>query len=189
MARLVLFGPPGAGKGTQATALSKILNLIHISTGDLFRAAVAQKTALGIQAQQYLDKGELVPDEVVIGMVRERLGRGDTHSGWILDGFPRTIPQAKALESLLIEIDQRLDQVINLKVSDDVLVARLLSRGRQDDTEAVIRRRLQVYAEQTQPLIQFYQERQQLINIDGNQSMAQVTQAIEQAVTLLDHSL
>ncbi len=187
MARLILFGPPGAGKGTQASALSEILNLPHISTGDLFRHAVAAKTALGLKAQSYLDQGELVPDDVVVGMVRERLVQPDTTHGWILDGFPRTVPQAHALEALLTEIDQGIDQVINLKVSDEDLVARMLARGRQDDTEAVIRRRLQVYNTQTAPLIEFYQARHKLVDIDGNQSMAQVTQAIQQAVSLAEH--
>jgi adenylate kinase len=181
MARFILFGPPGAGKGTQAAVLSTLLSSPHISTGDLFRAAVVEKTPLGLKAQTFLDRGELVPDEVVIGMIQERLGQEDAKNGWLLDGFPRTVPQAHALDALLGSLNQAMDRVINLKVSDEFLLQRLLSRGRNDDTEAVIRRRLQVYREQTAPLIEFYCDRGQLTDIDGSATVEVVTASIQEA--------
>lgn len=181
MAQFILFGPPGAGKGTQASVLSTLLSLPHISTGDLFRAAVTEQTPLGLKAQTFLDQGELVPDEVVIGMIRERLGEKDAQSGWLLDGFPRTVPQAHALDTLLTSLSQSIDRVINLKVSDEFLLARLLGRGRKDDTEEVIRRRLQIYREQTAPLIQFYRDRNQLTDIDGSVPVEVVTASIQEA--------
>jgi adenylate kinase len=181
MARFILFGPPGAGKGTQASVLSSLLSLPHISTGDLFRAAVTEQTPLGLQAQTFLDRGELVPDEVVIGMIQERLGEKDSQPGWLLDGFPRTVPQAHALDILLTSLSQSINRVINLKVSDEFLLARLLGRGRKDDTEEVIRRRLQVYREQTAPLIQFYRDRNQLTDIDGSAPVEVVTASIQEA--------
>lgn len=182
MTRLVLFGPPGAGKGTQAAALSARLGVPHISTGDIFRAAVASESALGLEAKSYLDRGELVPDEVVIGMIRDRLTQADTHSGWLLDGFPRTVPQAKELDDLLLGIGQSLDCVLNLQVANTILVERLLSRGRQDDSEDVIRRRLEVYLEQTAPLIDFYRSRHRLADIDGSLTVAEVTARIQQTL-------
>jgi adenylate kinase len=183
MARFILFGPPGAGKGTQASVLSTLLSLPHISTGDLFRAAVTEKTPLGLKAQTFLDRGELVPDEVVIGMIQERLGQDDSKAGWLLDGFPRTVPQANALDALLTALTQSIDHVINLKVSDEFLLERLLSRGRKDDTEEVIRRRLQIYRDQTAPLIRFYRDRNQLTDIDGGSPVEVVTVSIQEAVT------
>jgi adenylate kinase len=180
--RLVLFGPPGAGKGTQAGALSARLGVPHISTGDIFRSAVASESALGLEAKSYLDRGELVPDEVVIGMIRDRLTQADTGSGWLLDGFPRTVPQARELDDLLLGIGQSLDCVLNLQVANTILVERLLSRGRQDDSESVIRRRLEVYLEQTAPLIDFYRSRQRLADIDGSLTVAEVTARIQQTL-------
>jgi adenylate kinase len=186
MARFILFGPPGAGKGTQAALLSTLLTTPHISTGDLFRAAVAEKTPLGVKAQLYLDRGELVPDEVVIGMIQDRLGCEDARQGWLLDGFPRTLPQAHALDVLLEAIHQAIDCVVNLKVSDEFLVERLLGRGlkegRKDDTEKVICRRLQIYRDQTAPLIQFYRDRKQLVDIEGGTAVEVVTASIQKAV-------
>jgi adenylate kinase len=184
VARLILFGPPGAGKGTQAVELSKRFMVPHVSTGDLFRAAVAEQTALGIQAQGYLNRGELVPDNLVIDMIRERLVQPDTQAGWLLDGFPRTVPQAHALDELLASINQGLDRVINLAVPDGMLLERLLGRGRKDDSEAVIRRRLQVYHDQTSPLIRFYGDRHQLTDIDGSATVEDVTEAIQTALAV-----
>jgi adenylate kinase len=183
VARLILFGPPGAGKGTQAVELSTRFAVPHISTGDLFRAAVSEQTALGVKAKGFLDRGELVPDDLVIEMIRERLVQTDTQAGWLLDGFPRTVPQAHALDELLATIHQRLDRVVNLQVPDTFLVERLLGRGRKDDSEDVIRRRLQVYHEQTAPLIQFYGDRHQLTDIDGSAPVEDVTAAIQTALT------
>ena len=182
MARLILFGPPGAGKGTQAVELSQRFPVSHVSTGDLFRAAVAEQTTLGVKAQGYLDRGELVPDDLVIDMIRERLVQPDTQSGWLLDGFPRTVPQAHALDELLSGIHQELDRVVNLQVPDAFLLERLLGRGRKDDSEEIIRRRLQVYHEQTSPLIRFYGDRHQLTDIDGSAPVEDVTTAIQTAL-------
>ena len=183
MARLILFGPPGAGKGTQAVELSDRFAVPHISTGDLFRAAVSEQTTLGVKAQGYLDRGELVPDDLVIDMIRERLVQPDAKAGWLLDGFPRTVPQAHALDELLSSIHQGLDRVVNLEVPDAFLLERLLGRGRKDDNEAVIRRRLQVYHDQTAPLIRFYGDRSQLTDIDGSAPVEDVTAAIQTALT------
>jgi adenylate kinase len=180
--RLILFGPPGAGKGTQAVELSTRFSVPHISTGDLFRAAVSEQTPLGVKAQGYLDRGELVPDDLVIDMIRERLVQPDTQAGWLLDGFPRTVPQAHALDDLLSSIHQGLDRVVNLQVPDTFLVERLLGRGRKDDSEDVIRRRLQVYHDQTAPLTRFYGDRNQLTDIDGSVPVETVTAAIQAAL-------
>jgi adenylate kinase len=176
--RLIFLGPPGAGKGTQAKTLAGLWEIPHISTGDILRDAVANKTPLGIKAQGYMDAGELVPDQLVIDLVRERLNQADAKDGWILDGFPRTVSQATFLEELLNEINQRYDRVVNFEVPDEVLVTRMLSRGRKDDSEDVIRNRLEVYRRQTSPLIDFYQSREQLISIDGDLSIEHVTEKL-----------
>lgn len=165
MTRLVLVGPPGAGKGTQAVALATKLSVPHISTGDLFRAHVAQQTPLGQEAKRYLDAGELVPDTVTNEMVRERLADPDAKAGFLLDGFPRNTKQAEVLQQMLAEQDGALDAVIQLAVPEDVLVERLLARGRSDDSEEVIRRRQQVYLSETAPLLDFY--RDILVTVDG----------------------
>lgn len=172
--RLVLLGPPGAGKGTQAQLLSDALNIPHISTGDLFRANISQGTELGKQAQEYMDAGKLVPTEVTANMVRARLEEADAANGFLLDGFPRTIEQADLLEEMLKEKDLKLDAVINYQVSEDVVVERMLSRGRNDDNESTIRTRLQVYREETAPLIDYYQGR--ILNIDAEGSVEDISE-------------
>ncbi|MBD1916064.1 MULTISPECIES: adenylate kinase [Cyanophyceae] len=171
MTRLIFLGPPGAGKGTQALLLAKDCEVPHISTGDILRSAVAVGSELGQKAEQYMSAGELVPDELILNLIQERLGQDDTQAGWLLDGFPRNVPQAEFLQKLLEQIEQPVDFVVNLDVEDDVIVARLLQRGRDDDEESVILNRLQVYREQTEPLIDFYRSRQQLVSVDGNQTM------------------
>lgn len=182
MARLIFLGPPGAGKGTQAQWLSEKFDIPHISTGDILRSAVADSTELGLKAQSYMDKGELVPDELMVGLIRERLAQLPDSSGWILDGFPRTVVQASFLDQLLHEIGQLYNCVISLDVPDDVLVTRLLARGRSDDTEATIRHRLEVYRQQTVPLIDFYKERKSLVEVDGNQPVNQVSATLQETV-------
>ena len=184
MTRLIFLGPPGAGKGTQAQILAKLSNIPHISTGDILRNAVNQSTHLGIKAQSYMDRGELVPDDLIIEMIRDRLTESDAQTGWILDGFPRNASQASFLDHLLQDINQSYDSAINLEVPDEILVQRLLARGRKDDNEAVIRRRLMVYREQTEPLIAFYRNRQQLVSIDGNKPLEEVTNSLKQLVHL-----
>jgi adenylate kinase len=180
--RLIFLGAPGAGKGTQAQVLASSCNIPHISTGDILRAAVSQKTALGLSAQSYMDRGDLVPDQLVIELIHERLNQPDAQTGWILDGFPRNVSQAKFLDELLVEIDQPYQYAINLEVPDEVLVGRMLERGRKDDTEEVIRNRLRVYHQQTLPLINFYQGLQKLVSINGNVPMEDVTQALKQLI-------
>ncbi|WP_416985234.1 adenylate kinase [Streptomyces sp. T028] len=153
--RLVLIGPPGAGKGTQAAILSDCLDIPHISTGDLFRDHVTRRTPLGRDAQRYLDTGELVPDQVTGDMVRERLAQSDAR-GFLLDGFPRTVAQARGLSAMLDATGSALDAVLEFTAPEDVVVTRLLNRGRPDDTEDVIRHRLRVYRRQTAPLLAHY---------------------------------
>lgn len=182
MKRFIFLGPPGAGKGTQAVVVAQARAITHVSTGDLLRSAVANQTDLGQKAKAYMDRGDLVPDSLVLGMVEERLAQADAQSGWILDGFPRNVAQAKALDELLTAIHQPLEGAVNFEVPDEILTTRLLSRGRQDDTEPVVRHRLQVYHDQTAPLIAFYQERGLLISIAGNAAVDEVTTRIEAAI-------
>lgn len=180
MTRVVLVGPPGAGKGTQAAALSERLGVPHISTGDLFRTHVGEQTPLGREAKRYLDSGELVPDSVTNEMVRERLAEPDAKSGFLLDGFPRNTKQADVLAQMLGESDTALDAVIELQVPEDVLVDRLLARGRTDDTEDVIRRRQQVYRSETAPLLQYYSDI--LVTVDGVGDVDQVSARVLEAL-------
>nr|WP_290227105.1 adenylate kinase [Trichocoleus desertorum] len=182
MTRLIFLGPPGAGKGTQAQVLANLLQIPHISTGDILRDNVTRQTDLGQKAQSYMDQGELVPDQLILDMIQARLSQQDASSGWILDGFPRNVAQAVFLDELLTKIGLSYDRVISLEVPDEVLVERLLKRLRKDDTETVIRHRLAVYHEQTAPLISFYRDRQQLVSVDGNQSMEAVTNALQASV-------
>jgi adenylate kinase len=186
MTRLIFLGAPGAGKGTQAQILAESCEIPHISTGDILRAEVAAQSPLGIQAKAYMDKGELVPDSLILDMIRGRLSQPDASKGWILDGFPRNVSQAEFLDNLLAEINQGYDLAINLDVPQEVLVARLLNRAtiqnRPDDTEDVIRHRLVVYSEKTQPLIDYYQQKGVLRSIDGNRELAEVTHHLEALV-------
>jgi adenylate kinase len=180
MTRLVLVGPPGAGKGTQAGALSERLGIPHISTGDLFRAHVGEQTPLGQEAKRYLDSGELVPDSVTNEMVRERLAEPDAKAGFLLDGFPRNTKQAEVLGQMLAESDTALDAVIQLEVPEDIVVERLLSRGRSDDTEEVIRRRQQIYRSETAPLLEYYSDI--LRAVDGNGGIDEVSARVLDAL-------
>lgn len=154
--RLVLLGPPGAGKGTQAVILSEKLGVPHISTGDLFRANIGEGTPLGVEAKQYIDAGKLVPTDVTARMVKSRLEEADAAGGFLLDGFPRTVEQAEILKDLLAETGHELDGVLNFQIAEDVVVERMLARGRADDNEETIRTRLGVYRDETSPLIEHY---------------------------------
>jgi len=185
MIRVVFLGPPGAGKGTQAVRIAEKYNVPHISTGDILRAAVKEGTELGKIAKEYMDKGELVPDEIIIGIIKERLSQEDVKkNGFILDGFPRTLPQAEALDKMLEELGMPLDKVIYLNVDDEEIVKRLLARGRADDTEEVIRNRLKVYREQTAPLIDYYASKGLLVEINGVGDIDEITRKIEESLGL-----
>jgi adenylate kinase len=211
--RLVFLGPPGAGKGTQARALAREWNVPQIATGDMLREAVANGTRLGREAKTYMDRGVLVPDDVIVGLIAERLAQPDAKRGFILDGFPRTIPQADALERLLGELGVSLDRVVYFDVADAELVRRLTGRRscpkcqstfhvvsnpptrenvcdrcgsalvqREDDREATVRKRLQVYAEQTAPLLDRYRKRGGLTTVAGEGKIDAINATIRKAV-------
>lgn len=169
--RLLIMGPPGAGKGTQAVGLAARLGGAHISTGDIFRANVAEQTDLGRTAQRYMDAGEYVPDEVTNAMVRDRLAQADARDAFVLDGYPRTVDQVATLDAILAEFGSELDAVVSLVVDPEELIGRLLKRaetsGRADDTEAVIRHRQEVYTAETAPLLAVYGDRGLLREVDG----------------------
>ena len=176
---VVLMGAPGAGKGTQAKRLESLLGLPQVATGDLFRANLKNQTELGRLARTYMDKGELVPDEVTVAMVRDRLLQPDCESGAILDGFPRTLAQAEALDELLMEFGAKIGVVPFIHVNQDVLVDRLAKRaeieGRADDNVETIRTRMQVYESETAPLLNYYDNRGLLVKVDGEQSIDEVS--------------
>jgi adenylate kinase len=174
--RLVLVGPPGAGKGTQAAVLSGKLGVPHISTGDLFRAHISQETDLGKEVRRYLDAGDLVPDTVTNEMVRQRLRDDDARDGFLLDGFPRNVTQADVLDKILSDEGNSLDAVIEFRVAEEVLVRRLLARGRNDDTEDVIRYRQQVYRQETAPLLDYYKD--VLLTVDAVGDVDEVTDRV-----------
>jgi adenylate kinase len=186
--RIVLMGPPGAGKGTQAVVVAEKLGVPHISTGDIFRANVAGGTPLGQEAQRYMDAGEYVPDSVTNAMVRDRLAQPDAEKGFLLDGYPRTLAQVDELAAMLAERGEAVDRVVELTVDTDEVVARLVKRaaeqGRADDTEDVIRRRQEVYAEQTAPLTAVYAEHGVLVQVDGMGSVDEVTARVLAALAV-----
>jgi adenylate kinase len=190
--RLILFGPPGAGKGTQAVAISEAFSLPHIATGDILRDNVRNETDLGRQAKLYMDQGALVPDDVVIAMVDERLTRDDVSDGFLLDGFPRTVAQAKALDEVLTGHGTAVDAVLRLLVDDEELVSRLLQRaqeqGRSDDTREVVQTRLQVYREETEPLVDRYRQQGVLHEIDGQGSIDEVRERVLDTVRGLERA-
>ena len=184
--RLLIVGPPGAGKGTQAVRVAEELSIPAISTGDIFRANVSGQTELGVLAKSYMDKGEYVPDSVTNDMVRSRLAEADARDGFLLDGYPRTLDQVEALDGMLAELGTELDMVLLLVVEQEEVVGRLVARGaeqgRSDDTEETIRRRLEVYAEQTAPLIDVYEQRGLVRRVDGMASIDEVTAALREAL-------
>lgn len=180
--RLIFLGAPGAGKGTQATILAEACGIPHISTGDILRQAIANHTPLGQKAQDYVNQGELVPDSLILDLIRERLQHTDTSNGWILDGFPRNVNQAEFLSALLIELNQDCDFAINLEVSDDSLIERLLARGRKDDNRETIHRRLEVYRHQTAPVIDYYNKQHRLKTVDGDRPMNAITEDLKACI-------
>ena len=185
--RIVLLGPPGAGKGTQASAIVETKGIPHVSTGDMLRASVRAGTPIGKQAKAIMDAGELVSDEVVIGIAEERLGQPDAKKGFLLDGFPRTLAQAEALERLLSKLGTPLDCCLALTVDNEAVVQRLLKRaqieGRADDNEATIRERMRVYDEQTAPLLGFYRSRGRLVEVSGVGTVEAVGKRIQEALS------
>ena len=184
--RLLIVGPPGAGKGTQAVRVAEELSIPAISTGDIFRANVSGQTELGVLEKSYMDKGEYVPDSITNDMVRSRLAEADARDGFLLDGYPRTLDQVEALDGMLAELGTELDMVLLLVVEQEEVVGRLVARGaeqgRSDDTEETIRRRLEVYAEQTAPLIDVYEQRGLVRRVDGMASIDEVTAALHEAL-------
>lgn len=180
--RLVLLGPPGSGKGTQAEILAEKLGVPAISTGDMLREAVAEGSDLGRQVESIMSSGALVDDATMAEVVRERLGRRDAADGFILDGYPRTLPQAETLESILDGSAAELDAVVLVDVPEEELVSRALARGRSDDSSAVIRERLRVYREKTRPLVEHYEERSLLREVDGYASIEEVNRRILEVV-------
>ena len=183
------MGPPGAGKGTQATFVAEHFGIPAISTGDIFRANVAEGSPLGVEAKRYMDAGEYVPDEITNKMVRNRIDEPDADPGFLLDGYPRTLAQVEELDGMVEFTGHRLDAVVVLTVDDEEIVQRLLQRaeveGRADDTEAVIRRRQEVYREQTEPLIAYYDDRELLRRFDGGRGPAEVHDRIRATLATL----
>ncbi len=187
MTRMLIIGPPGSGKGTQAERISERLGVVAISTGDIFRANVKGETPLGIEAKKYIDNGDFVPDSVTNKMVRDRLQEGDVEDGFLLDGYPRTTAQVDELDDILASTDSKLDVVVQLTADDEELVARLLGRaietGRSDDNEAVIRHRLDLYHEQTEAVVARYAERGILSRVDGIGAIDEVTDRVMNAIS------
>ena len=188
--RLIILGPPGAGKGTQAKKIAEHYGIPAISTGDIFRSNVADETSLGLKVKEILDTGGLVPDGLTNDLVRARLSEPDAQEGFLLDGYPRTVDQVRELDSILEEQGHPLEEVLELTVDTDEVVARLLKRaetdGRSDDTEEVIRKRQQVYAEQTAPLVDIYRERGLLVQVDGLGDIDEVSERIYAALDIAD---
>lgn len=188
MVRMLLVGPPGAGKGTQAVLLSKAFSIPAISTGDIFRANVRDETPLGVEAKGFMDRGEYVPDTLTNALVADRLSQDDCTSGFLLDGYPRTLDQVRALDEVLAAQGNQLDVVVELTVDPDIVIDRIRVRaseqGRTDDTEDVMRNRLELYARETAPLIQVYGRREILVSVDGIGSIDGVTGRIVDALGL-----
>ena len=187
--KLIFLGPPGAGKGTQAARIEVAYEIPQLSTGDMLRAAVAAGTETGRQAKDIMARGDLVPDDVVVGIISERIQAADCANGFILDGFPRNVSQARALDGVLVEKGVTLDAVIELAVDPEILIARILKRAqesadgpRDDDTEEALQHRLRVYEEQTAPVADFYAEKGILRTLDGMQEIDEVTQQIRSAL-------
>lgn len=184
--KLIFLGPPGAGKGTQAQRIEEAFDIRQLSTGDMLRAAVAAETEIGLQAKDIMARGDLVPDEVVVGIISDRISEADCANGFILDGFPRNVAQAEALDTMLADKEMALDAVVELAVDPEVLIGRILKRAaesadgpREDDTEEALQHRLRVYEEQTAPVAEFFASKGILKTLDGMQDMDDVTQQIK----------
>jgi|SRR6056297_336381 len=181
---IILFGPPGAGKGTQAKKLQNEFNIPQLSTGDIFRSAIKNETPLGVEVKSILDNGELVPDETVVDLVADELSKEKYEDGYILDGFPRTVAQAEAFDNFLKENNDSLDAFISLTVPEEELIKRILSRGegRSDDTEEKVKTRLEVYRQETKPVLQHYQKQDKVQEIDGLGSIDEIFERIKDAL-------
>ena len=180
--KLLIMGPPGVGKGTQASRIKSKLNIAHLSTGDILRTEIEKKTNIGVQAKLYMDAGKLVPDQVLLDIIQDRIKNPDCDGGYLLDGFPRTLPQAVGLEKIMESINHALDRVISFTADEGELVERLIKRGaesgRNDDTPDVIRNRQKIYWEQTAPLLDFYQKKGILKDVDGLGEISEITKQI-----------
>lgn len=179
MLKIVLLGAPGTGKGTQSEKLVAEYGVPQISTGDLLRTAVAEQTELGQKAKAAMDAGELVSDDIVVGMIQERLNEPDAAQGFILDGFPRSLAQAEALDELLNQLNRPLQRVVHLQVDDEEIVKRLMARGRADDSEETIRNRLNVFQQQTRPLVEHYQKQGLLASVKGVGDIEEIFERIQ----------
>ena len=175
---LLIFGPPGAGKGTQSVLIAERLGIKHMSTGDVLRRAVEENTGLGLKAKAIIESGSLVSDEIMIGIIYEALKEGNMVKGFILDGFPRTIKQAAALDVLLSEMGYPQIKVINIVVPEEELIKRLLGRGRKDDTEETVRHRLNIFLDQTKPILEHYSKKSRVFNIEGVGTISDINNKI-----------
>jgi adenylate kinase len=178
---IILFGPPGSGKGTQAVNICENLKIPHLSTGDMLREAVASGSDIGKKAKEIMENGGLVSDEIVLSIVKERIAFKDCSNGFVLDGFPRTINQATGLDSLL-DVSQQIEYVLRIKVDEEDIIKRLIERGRSDDKPEIIKNRFKSYNAETQPLIPFYEERKILFNINGMQKIEKVSDDIKKVI-------
>ena len=182
--RIILFGPPGCGKGTQATFISESLSIPHLSTGDMLRSAVSSGSEIGLKAKNIMESGGLVSDEIVLSIVEERIAKHDCENGFILDGFPRTVNQAEKLD-LLLSTNNKLDYVLRIRVDEEEIIKRLIDRAREDDKPDIIKNRFKSYNSETQPLIPFYEERKILFNIDGMQEIEKVSEDIKKVIGVI----
>jgi len=186
--RIVLLGAPGSGKGTQATLLKEMYGIPHISTGEILRAEVAAESELGQKAETYMQAGELVPDGLILEMVEERLKQPDIRRGWLMDGFPCTLPQAEGLREMTERIGQRVDAAVILRVSHEVIAKRLSGRTREADGPAVVRKRIEVFESQTRPVFDFFRAHYEVLEIDAARTIDQVTEALRVGLDRFDHS-
>ena len=182
--RIVLFGPPGCGKGTQATFISESISIPHLSTGDMLREAVSSGSDIGSKAKSIMESGGLVSDQIVLSIVEQRIAKQDCEKGFILDGFPRTVYQAEKLD-LLLNINHKLDCVLRIKVDEEEIIKRLIDRAREDDKPDIIKNRFKTYNSETQPLIPFYEERKILFNINGMQEIEKVSEDIKKVIGVI----